>query len=584
MDNLAIARRLSETADLMELGQENPFKVRAYRNAAQLVAGLPTAVSAMTPEARRALPGVGKDLSARLDEMLATGTMRVLEELRAKNPVSLLDLKRLPGIGPRTMIMLWQDLGIASPSDLEAAIRSGRLRTLRGFGPKKEAALLKTLAQRHSIVARHLLPDCHERGDALCAWLAERAPGARVSTAGGIRRGLETCTGIDIVAAGTAKQRAQIADAFRTHSLVETAEATDDGWTARLWGGMEARLFVADPETCGLALIRRTGSDEHLEALAARAAAMSLTLTPAALTRGRTPLDASTEDAVYGALGLAWIPPELRDGAGEIELAARGPMPRLLERGDLRGDLHMHTTASDGKVDTDAMAAAARDAGLDYIVITDHSHALPMVNGLDNTRAREHAEAVRAADRRITGIRVLAGIECDILADGRMDLDDEVLQTLDFVIASLHSGLTQPRETVTPRVLRALRNPWVDLLAHPTGRKLLRRDGADLDIDAVIDTAYDEGVALEINSQTDRLDLTPEYARKARERGILIAVDSDAHSPRGLALTRWGMIMARRAGLTAADCLNARPFDAFRAALRRSRYTATGHSRPVPFS
>jgi len=571
VDNLGIARLLTETADLMELGQENPFKVRAYRNVAQLVANLPTSISSLTPDARRALPGVGKDLSARLDEILRTGTMQVLEDLRAKHPVSLLDLKRLPGIGPRTMIMLWQEMGIASPSDLEAAIRGGRLRAVRGFGPKKEAALLKALAERHSVAARHLLPDCYERGEALCAWLSDTVPAARVSIAGGIRRGVETCTGIDVVAAGAAQARARIEEAFRRYSLVESAEATSDGWQARLWGGMEARLFLAEPKAYGLALVWQTGSEAHLEALTARAKALSITFTPASLARGRKALDASDEEAVYAALGLSWIPPELREGLDEIALAARAPLPRLLEAGDLRGDLHMHTTASDGKVDIDAMAAAARDAGLDYIAITDHSNALPMVNGLDNQRALEHAEAVRAVDRRLTGIRVLAGIECDILADGRMDLDDEVLASLDFVIASLHSGLVQPREAATARVLRAIANPWVDLLAHPTGRKLLRRPGADFDIDAVIDAAHREGMALEINSQVDRLDLKPEFARKARDKGILLAVDSDAHSPRGLALKRWGVIMARRAGLSAEHCLNALPFDAFRKALRRNR-------------
>ena len=562
VDNLTIARILNEAADLMELGQENPFKIRAYRNGAQVVAALPEPVSSMNAVQLRALPGIGKDLSAKLEEIAATGTMASLAELRAKTPVSLLDIKRLPGIGPATLLTIWKDLGIATTGDLETAIREGRLRAVKGFGPKKEAALLKALAARTSVAARHLLPDCLERASALVAWLAERVPDATLSIAGGIRRGEETCTGIDVVAAGSATSRRAIEKAFRTYSLVESVESSGDTLTARLFGGMEARLYITAPETFGVALVQHTGGDAHVAALASRAEGMSVTL------------DGSSEEAVYAALGLAWIDPEIRDDAGAIERAAAGPMPRLVELSDLRGDLHMHTTASDGKVDIEAMAAAARDAGLEYIVITDHSNALPMVNGLDNARALEHAEAVRAVDRRISGIRVLAGIECDILADGRMDLDDEVLQSLDFVIASLHSGLTQPRDIATPRMLRAIENPWVDMIGHPTGRKLLRRDGADLDIDAVLDAAARHGVAMEINGQADRLDLRPEHARKARARGIPIAIDSDAHSPRGLALKRWGVIMARRAGLTPADCLNARPFDAFRKALRRSGYTA----------
>jgi DNA polymerase (family 10) len=571
IDNLAIARMLSETADLLELGQENPFKIRAYRNAAQLVAALPSSIAAMTPDQRRALPGIGKDLSARLDEILATGTMRALAELRAKNPASLLELKRLPGIGATTLLTLWKDLGIAGPGELEEAIRAGRLRSVRGFGPKKEAALLKALAQRHAIVARHLLPDCRERGEALCRWLAEQVPGTEVSIAGGIRRGVELCTGVEAVATGDAKQRATLAEAFTSYSMVETVESTPEGLQAKWWGGMDARLVLATRETYGVVLLTQTGSEAHVQALAARAADLGLTLGDASLTRGRKAVDASTEEAVYDALGLQWIPPEIREDTGEIDAAAGRSLPRLVELGDLRGDLHMHTTASDGKVDIDAMAAAARDAGLEYIAITDHSNALPMVNGLDNTRALAHAAAVRAVDKRIKGIRVLAGIECDILADGRMDLDDDVLRQLDFVIGSPHAALTQGREDSTARLLRAIANPWVDMIGHPTGRKLLRRDGLDLDIDRVLDAACEHGVAMEINGQVDRLDLKPEFARKARDKGILISVDSDAHSPRGLALKQWGIVMARRAGLTAADCLNALPFAAFQKALRRRR-------------
>lgn len=574
VDNLTTARLLNEAADLMELGQENPFKIRAYRNGAQVVAALPDPVSSMNAVQLRALPGIGKDLSAKLEEIGRTGAMASLAELRAKTPVSLLDIKRLPGIGPATLLTLWKDLGIATAADLETAIREGRLRAVKGFGPKKEAALLKALAARTSVAARHLLPECLERASALVTWLAERVPGAPLSIAGGIRRGEETCTGIDVVAAGAAGNRDALIDAFRSYSLVETADIDGDTMRARLFGGMEARLRLTTPDRFGLTLLWQTGSEAHVEALAARAAARSMTLTAMSLKKGRASLEVPREEAVYEALGLSWIPPEIRDGLDEIALAAAGPVPRLIELSDLRGDLHMHTTASDGKVDIDAMAAAARDAGLEYIVITDHSNALPMVNGLDNARALEHAEAVRAVDRRIIGIRVLAGIECDILADGRMDLADEVLQSLDFVIASLHSGLTQPRDVATPRMLRAIENPWVDMIGHPTGRKLLRRDGADLDIDVILDAAARHGIAMEINGQADRLDLRPEHARKARARGIPIAIDSDAHSPRGLALKRWGVIMARRAGLTPADCLNARPFDAFRKALRRSGYTA----------
>lgn len=571
MDNLTIARLFSEAADLMELGEENPFKIRAYRNAAQLIAALPAPVTSLSPDERRALPGIGKDLAARLDEVARTGRLQLLDELRAKTPASLLEIKRLPGIGPRTLLMLWREMGIASATELEAAIHAGRLRTVRGFGPKKEATLLKALASNRDLVARHLLPDCLARGDALRAHLADAGPQARVVLAGGIRRGTELCSGIDIVAAGTARDLASIAEAFRSYSLVETTEESPGGLTARLWGGMQARLVMCAPTAFGATLVWHTGSDAHITHLQSRAEEKGLSFADGALQRGRTTLSTDSEETFYDALGLAWVPPELREGLDEIELAASGALPTLLEWDDLRGDLHMHTTASDGKVDAEAMAAAARDAGLDYVVITDHSPALAMVNGLDNRRALEHADHVRALDRRVKGIRVLAGIECDILADGRMDLDDEVLASLDFVIASLHSALTQPRAEITARVIKAIEHPSVDMIGHPTGRKLLRREGADLDIDAVLDAAAAHGVAMEINGQADRLDLRPSHARKAKARGIPIAVSSDAHSPRGLALKRWGLTVARRAGLTADDCLNARPLPAFRKALRRHR-------------
>jgi DNA polymerase (family 10) len=392
-----------------------------------------------------------------------------------------------------------------------------------------------------------------------------------VHIVGSLRRGCETCGDLDILAAGGPPS---LMEAFTTYRLVERVLARGETKSSvLLWGGFQADLRLVPRDSLGAALQYFTGSKAHNIALRDRAMQRGLKLNEYGLFRLETDerIAGREEHGIYEALGLAWIPPELRENRGEIEAAGRGALPVLVQLADMRGDLHAHTVATDGRATIEAMALAAREAGLDYLAITDHSQALAMANGLDERRALAHAADVRAVDARIDGIRLLAGIECDIRADGRMDLADDCLAALDIVIASVHSHFNQPAEQMTDRLLRAIECPWVDVMGHPLGRLLLKRDAHAADMSRVFAAAAARGVALEINAQVDRLDLDDLHARRATEAGVRLVISSDAHSPGGLSALRWGVSVARRAWLTPANVLNAQGFDALRSSLRRNR-------------
>lgn len=571
MDNLAIARVLAEMADLLEIKSENPFKIRAYRNGADTIAHLGERVEALTPAERLGIPGIGKDLAARIGELVDTGTCTYHQELLQEFPPSILDLLRLQGVGPKTVALLYRGLEIRTLDDLERAAREGRIRALKGMGAKKEALILKALEDRQRFTGRRLMPEACDTAAALVSTLKEHAPDAEISIVGSLRRGCETCGDIDILAAGAP---ATVMEIFTGYRLVERVLARGETKSSvLLWGGFQADLRLVPRESVGAALQYFTGSKAHNIVLRDRAMQRGMKLNEYGLFRSEddSRIAGETEEGVYEALGLAWVPPELRENRGEIDAAASRSLPRLLRVADLRGDLHMHTTATDGRADAETMAVAARESGLQYIAITDHSHALAMANGLDETRALEHARAVRAVTDRLDGITVLAGIECDIRPDGTMDLADDCLAELDIVIASVHSAFNQDASQMTERILRAIACPWVDVIGHPTGRLLLKRDGYGLDIDRVLGAAAEAGVALEINSQVDRLDLNDAHARLAKERGVTLIIDSDAHAPAGLAVLRWGAAVARRAWLEPVDVLNTLRLDQFRGALRRNR-------------
>jgi DNA polymerase (family 10) len=570
VDNLAIARILAEIGDLLEIKGENPFKVRAYRNAAETIVHTPGRVADLTPQERLAIPGIGKDLAAKIAELIETGTIAYHQNLLQEFPPTVLDLLHVQGVGPKTVALLYRELGIRTLDDLQQAAREGRLRGLRGMGARKEAQILKSLEERSRVAGRRLLAEAHDTAAALVAALRDHAPEAGIAMVGSLRRGCETCGDLDILAAGAPPD---LMTAFTSYRPVERVLARGETKSSvLLWGGFQADLRVVPRESLGAALQYFTGSKAHNIALRDRAIQHGLKLNEYGLYReDGTIVAGADEEEIYERLGLAFVPPELRENRGEILAAEQRALPRLVSLADIRGDLHMHTTASDGRADAEAMARAARDTGLRYIAITDHSRALSMTGGLDERATLEHARRIRKLNDRIEDLTVLAGIECDILPDGRMDLAEDCLAQLDIVIASVHSAFNQEEAQMTDRILRAIACPWVDVIAHPTGRLLLRREGYKLDVERVIAAAADAGVALEINSLIERLDLNEHHARVARDRGVKILIDSDAHSPAGLGVLRWGVTVARRAWLTPDDVLNTRPVDDFRASLRRRR-------------
>jgi DNA polymerase (family X) len=571
VDNLAIARVLAEIGDLLEIKGENPFKIRAYRNAAETVMHETRRVASLAPPERLELAGIGRDIAAKIGELADTGRIQYHQELLQQFPPTILDLLQLQGVGPKTVARLYADLGIRTLTELEQAARDGRIRAMKGMGAKKEALILKALEEQRRFVGRRLTAEAHDTAAGLIAALREHAPEAEISMVGSLRRGCETCGDLDILAAGASQS---LMEAFTNYQLVERILAHGDTKSSvRIWGGFQADLRLVPRESLGAALQYFTGSKAHNIVLRDRAIQRGLKLNEYGLYRpgDDTRVAGETEDGIYEALGLAFVPPELRENRGEIEAAEAGTLPTLIELSDLRGDLHCHTTATDGRDTIESMALAAREAGLGYLAITDHSRAIAMANGLDEARALRHAAAIRALNDRLDGITLLAGIECDIRPDGSMDLSDDCLAQLDIVVASLHSALNQERPQMTDRLLRALECPWVDVVGHPLTRVILRRDAHQGDMTRVIDAAAAAGVALEINAQIDRLDLDDLHARQARTRGAKIVISSDAHSTAGLAAIRWGVAVARRAWLSADDVLNTRPVEAFRAALRRNQ-------------
>ena len=575
MDNLDIARIFNEIGDLLEIKGANPFKVRAYRNAADVVGHMAEPLADLGDAELRALPGIGKELTAKIRELIDTAALTYYDELRRELPHSILEMLHLQGVGPKTVAVLYGELGIETLDDLEIAATEGRLRTLKGLGPKKEQLLLRSLAEHRRRVGRHLIGHADRVAGQLIDYLRADDTDTTIFPVGSLRRGSETCGDIDLLAIGTNDQLMA-----RFTSFPDVERILGQGLTKSsvvLRGDVQADLRLVPSESAGAAAQYFTGSKAHNIAIRDRAQQRGLKLNEYGLFRLSDDhrIAGASEAEIYEALGLAYVPPELRENRGEIQAAAVGDLPRLIEQADLKGDVHSHTTATDGTADVETMARAARDTGLEYLAITDHSHALAMANGLDEHRALAHAHHIREVSARLDGLTLLAGIECDIRADGTLDLAEDCLAELDLVIASVHSAFGQSEAQMTERILRAMASPVVDVVGHPTGRLLLRRDPYSLDIERVLHAAAQSGVAMEINSQVQRLDLSDVHARLACARGVKLVISTDAHAPAGFDLLRWGVTVARRAWAKPNDVLNTQPLDAFQASLRRHRKGAS---------
>jgi DNA polymerase (family X) len=572
VDNASIAQVLGEIADLLEIKGENAFKIRAYRSAADTIATTGDAVARMTDTQLRGIPGIGKDLAARIRELADTGALAYHRALLEEFPPTMLDLLRLQGVGPKTVARLHATLGVTSLDELAAAARAGRIRTMPGMGAKKEAQILKAVEDRQRDEGRHLLAETAAVCEELLSHLRAHDAAAEFIPVGSLRRGRETCGDIDVLCIGGTGEA--VMAAFVAHPRVERVLAQGDTKSSvRLRGGFQADLRRVEPESRGAAMQYFTGSKAHNIELRDRALQRGYRLNEYGLFRAddAARVAGDTEEGLYSALGLHWVEPELREHRGELQASELGTLPALVTRGDLRGDLHMHTTESDGREPLEVMAAAAHRLGYEYIAITDHSKSLAMANGLDERRALEHAARIRALNGRFDGLTLLAGIECDILADGTLDLAEDCLAQLDIVVASIHSHFTQDEAQMTERVLRALECRWVDVLGHPTGRRLLQREGIRLRMEEVVTAATAAGVALEINSQIERLDLNDGHVKLALDKGARLVVSSDAHFLSALDWVQWGIQMARRGWATRDAILNTRGLAELRPLLRRHR-------------
>jgi DNA polymerase (family 10) len=574
MENPGIAALFDEMADLLELDGALVFRVRAYRNAARVIQdqGEPLRdLVTESPGALTELPGIGKDLAAKIGEIVETGDFQAHRELKAKFPSGLLDLLRLPGLGPKRVKLLYDELHVGSLDDLRAAIGQNRLAEVRGFAAKSVAKLKEQLDKIRDEKQRLLLADAEQWANGLLAHLRKGARLAHIEAAGSLRRRKETVGDLDIlVAAGAAEAAAAAVERFVTYPDVEEVLARGDTKASvRLKRGPQVDLRVIRPEEWGAALCYFTGSKQHNIELRKIAQDKGLKLSEYGVFKGERRVAGRNEEEVYRKLGLAWIPPELREARGEIELARDDRLPRLVEITDIRGELHAHTAATDGKATLEEMVEGAKRLGYGYLAITDHSKRVTMALGLDARRLREQWRAIDGLNERRKGFTVLKSIELDILDDGKLDLPDDVLAEADYVVASLHYGASNEAAQNTRRLVRAARHPHVDAIGHPTGRLLNRRESYPVDFDELLATCAGEGCLLELNGSPERMDLPDHLAIAAAARGVRFVCSTDSHAVHHLEYMRYAVDIARRAGLTTEQVANTREVGEFRKLLKR---------------
>jgi DNA polymerase (family 10) len=583
MDNATLARLLSETGDLLEISGADSFRIRSYRRAAEAAEQSTVDLASIAEDTAKLLeiPGIGKSMAANIQAAVATGSIPLRDELLVRYSASMLDLLKLPGMGPKTVAFLWDAAQICSIDQLAEAIDAGRLKGLPRMGEKQIEKLRKGIEDFRKSAGRFRIDEAEESAERVTKYLLAFDGIDRVTPAGSLRRGRETAGDLDLLVTGPAcepNNTAAAVDYVAAYAGIRDLIAKGENKVSfYLRNSLQVDVRLLPASSYGAALQYFTGSKMHNVSLRQRALKMGYTLSEWSLARladgpegpAGSVVASETEDSIYAALGMDWIPPEMRENLGEIDAAARHQLPQIIEQADLRGDVHMHTHATDGHNSIREMADAALERGYQYIAITDHSKNLAMTNGLNEERALEHIQRIRAVDREMEGrIRVFTGIEVDILGDGSLDLPDEVLAQMDVVIASVHTLFNQPREEMTERVLRAIEKPYVRILGHPTGRLLLRREPFAIDLPTILRRAAELGVAVEHNAAPERLDLSDRDLRMAKELGCKIVVNTDSHDTRHMEKIKYGVLQLRRAWLTANDVLNTLGPDSFLAALR----------------
>lgn len=574
MNNKRIAATLEQVADLLEFQGANPFRVRAYRNGARTIADLPESVGAIIQDKARKLTefdGIGKDLAAKVEELVSSGRLNMLEELLEKVPRTVLDLVRVPGMGPKKAAIVFKELDIATLDQLRLACEKQQLRVLKGFGAKTEETILNGIAIASAANQRTLWATADEVAQQLLEHFQSCESIETIDMAGSYRRRKETIGDLDILVVSTNVE--EVMDRFGEYPDIDTVSVRGDTkMSIRLIGGLQVDLRVVPQESFGAAMQYFTGSKEHNVIVRGRAKQMGLKVNE----YGVYDIDSgdyvagATEEDVYSALKLPWIAPELREARDEFTWAETGELPTLVEVSDIRGDLHMHTTATDGKATMREMVDAAKALGLKYIAITDHSKRVSMANGLDDKRVLEQWNRIAELNEELgRSFTLLKGIECDILEDGEMDLSDEVLAQADWVMASIHYGQRQPIETITKRMIGAIENPHVTAISHPTGRLINKREAYEVDLEEVFAAAKEHRTLLELNASPKRLDLNEVNCAAAKRHGIPIVISTDAHSIQGLNAMRYGINQARRAGLSKEDVANTRTWIQLKQLLKR---------------
>ena len=566
VQNAEIAAIFDQTADLLDIKGENQFRVRAYRRAARTIEGLPESLRSMLAAGAdlSELPGIGNDLAGKIADIVKTGRFALLEDLKKKLPGQLGEMTALPGLGPKRIKLLYDKLRVRTLDDLRRAIESGRVQKLRGFGEVIETKLAAAL-KKPAAVKRFRLATAEAEAEALVAYLRD---GGRVIVAGSYRRRCDTVGDLDVLV--TARHGAAVGDKLISYENV--AEVLAHGptrTTVVLRSGLQVDVRAVPEQSYGAALLYFTGSKSHNIALRAIANKHKWKLNEYGLFSGKRRIAGASEEEVYKKLGLAYIPPEMREDRGEIALAQTGKLPRLVTVEDIRGDMHAHSDWTDGTATIEEMARAAQACGYEYMALTDHSRRVAMAHGLDPARVAHQIREVDKLNAKLKGFTILKGIEVDILKDGRPDLPDSTLAQLDIVVASVHSFFDLPREAQTERVIRAMRNPCVSIIGHPTGRLIGEREPYKIDMDRVTSAARDLNCCLEINAEPDRLDLNDVHAHMAKSKGVKVAISTDAHSVNAFRYIRFGIDQARRAWLAADDVINTQPVAVLRKVLKR---------------